>query len=444
MPRSALLLALLAALGCPEPSSDDTDGPGGCEQSTSLLHDDGEPTGFERCADGSIHRVEALATDPLIPEPSCAGDESWQDCTTDADCTFGPHGKCAHVDAAGFDSGLYSEAGCTCVYSCASDAECGDQGVCVPPEVHGVSEHSECASFPTCIADADCASGECGYQTTDDGCGPYPTLSCRTEADTCRTNEQCTEPQGELCFPPTVPGEPWECTYEGCADGRPLRVDGVVCLPTFVAPTDAARAAWAAIGAAEHASVAGFARFVLQLQALGAPSTLVAEAVTAMADEVRHARDAFAIAGTTPGPMDLSGMTLATDPRHVLTELIVEACVGETLNAASAALGATTARPDIAALLRAVADDETRHAALGWKTVRWILAEHPHLVGHARATLERAELPAPALPDLPAWGLVGGDRYRTLARQTVDEVVRPLLAAITGPRISEPSRVLAA
>ena len=63
---------------------------------------------------------------------------------------------------------------------------------------------------------------------------------------------------------------------------------------------------------------------------------------------------------------------------------------------------------------------------------------------HARATLDRAELPAPALPDLPAWGLVGGDRYRTLARQTFDDVVRPLLAAITGPRISEPSRVLAA
>ncbi len=229
-----------------------------------------------------------------------------------------------------------------------------------------------------------------------------------------------------------------------CVDGRPLRIDGVVCLPTFDAPADEARAAWAAIGAAEHASVAGFARFVLQLQALGAPSALVAEAVAAMADEVRHAADAFAIAATSPGPMDLSGMTLATDPRDVLTELIVEACLGETLNAASAALGATTAAPDIAALLRGVADDETRHAALGWKTVRWILAEHPHLMEQARATLERAELPEPALPDLPAWGLVGGDRYRALARQTFAEVVRPLLAAILGERSGKQSRLLAA
>src|SRR5205814_887725 len=60
----------------------------------------------------------------------------------------------------------------------------------------------------------------------------------------------------------------------------------------------------------EHASIAAFARFSLELLSLGAPSSLVERASTAMADEIRHARDAFALAGgylghpVGPGPLD--------------------------------------------------------------------------------------------------------------------------------------------
>jgi hypothetical protein len=303
----------------------------------------------------------------------------------------------------------------------------------VPPEVHGVSQHAQCTGRNDCTADEACGTGECGYLSYDDGCGPSPTMACRTKDDTCRVDADCTT-EGMQCTPP-VGDEGWTCLPTGCAIGRPLRISGRPCLPTVPHQDDLARDAWAAIGAAEHASVAAFARFVLQLQALGAPSELVSEAVAAMADEIDHAAFAFRLAGVQPGPMDLAGMTLVTDPREVLTELVVEACVGETLGAAEAALGATTARPDIAAQLRKVADDETRHAALGWKTVRWLLAGRPDLLGHVYQTLDRAvaDLEPSPLPDLPAWGVVGGDRQRALAQQTIRGVIRPLLDAIAEP-----------
>jgi hypothetical protein len=46
-------------------------------------------------------------------------------------------------------------------------------------------------------------------------------------------------------------------------------------------------AQWAADGAAEHASIASFARATLQLMALGAPAGLLADTQRAAADEVR-------------------------------------------------------------------------------------------------------------------------------------------------------------
>jgi hypothetical protein len=46
----------------------------------------------------------------------------------------------------------------------------------------------------------------------------------------------------------------------------------------------------------EHASVASFARFVLELLALGAPAELVHFAQRALGDEIDHARRCFSLA----------------------------------------------------------------------------------------------------------------------------------------------------
>ena len=47
---------------------------------------------------------------------------------------------------------------------------------------------------------------------------------------------------------------------------------------------------WTRLGLMEHASVAAFARFVLELMAASAPAELVSAAQRALADEIEHAR----------------------------------------------------------------------------------------------------------------------------------------------------------
>ncbi|HVY46553.1 MAG TPA: hypothetical protein VHB21_11770, partial [Minicystis sp.] len=79
-------------------------------------------------------------------------------------------------------------------------------------------------------------------------------------------------------------------------------------------------AAWARDGAMEHASIASFGRFALELLALGAPAELVEDAHRAAIDEARHARLCFALASgyagerVGPGAFPFGGaVDVATD-----------------------------------------------------------------------------------------------------------------------------------
>lgn len=148
----------------------------------------------------------------------------------------------------------------------------------------------------------------------------------------------------------------------------------------------------------EHASVASFAKFAMDLMALGAPAWLVAAATEAQADEVVHAQHCFAVASTLsgevkgPGPVSLVGVFDApVTPKGLLTETILDACINETLAAAEAAYLSSVVQDDsLRALLRRIADDESRHAALGWQTVRWLLGQHPELKTVADAVFDAA------------------------------------------------------
>jgi hypothetical protein len=138
--------------------------------------------------------------------------------------------------------------------------------------------------------------------------------------------------------------------------------------------------AWLADAQMEHASVAAFGRFVLQLLALGAPSELVSNAAQAVADEVRHAEMCFGIAARfdgiprAPMPLALDGVLASRTLAEVTFEVVLEGCVGETvaaLIAARALEGATD--PEVRWVLEQVAADEARHSALAWRFVRWAL-----------------------------------------------------------------------
>jgi hypothetical protein len=140
--------------------------------------------------------------------------------------------------------------------------------------------------------------------------------------------------------------------------------------------------AWAKDALSEHASVASFARFALDLMALGAPADLVADAHRAALDEIEHARLSFALAsryaGETigPGPLATDGAVARADLIAAAVAAAIEGCIGETeaaLLAEAQLAGAKDAR--VRRALARIARDEADHAALAWRFVAWAIDE---------------------------------------------------------------------
>ncbi len=140
--------------------------------------------------------------------------------------------------------------------------------------------------------------------------------------------------------------------------------------------------AWADDGRDEHASIAAFARFTMLLLSVGAPPDLVIASQRASLDEVRHARDCFALASrygdgaVGPSRFDVHDSLGMRSLREVAALAAEEGCVGETLGVALVREALSHATdPDVALILDGVARDETRHAALAWRFVRWAIDE---------------------------------------------------------------------
>jgi hypothetical protein len=184
-----------------------------------------------------------------------------------------------------------------------------------------------------------------------------------------------------------------------CVTGRPFLVNGCErCAPAIAgsewaddavaaevsAPREvleAAAAHWTRVGQMEHASIAAFARFTLHLLALGAPPELIQASQQALGDETKHARLAFALASAYggvrvgPGPLAIEGALDGFDVRTFVCTLIREGCIGETVAAMEAREALEGARdPAVRAVLETIARDEVRHAALAWRTLRWVIA----------------------------------------------------------------------
>ncbi|MBA3546328.1 MAG: hypothetical protein H0T76_07595 [Nannocystis sp.] len=255
-----------------------------------------------------------------------------------------------------------------------------------------------------------------------------------------------------------------------CGDGRPLLVEGVAqvaesrargdwqsTLPReAAAPGQGERAAlvraWTVDGLAEHASIASFARFVLQLLALGAPAALVTEAQQALADEVEHARLAFALAsrhaGVPVGPDALPAAAtagLATDLEGFALALVREGCVGETIAALQVELAYEAASdPAARAALERISGDERRHGLLAWQALRWALDRgDEHLCAAVAQAFAEAEAPR-AEPDVPALdlavlrahGRLSAAERDDAARRCLDLVIRPNAAALLRGRLA--------
>jgi hypothetical protein len=279
---------------------------------------------------------------------------------------------------------------------------------------------------------------------------------CRADTDECRVADDCGE-MGDTCDFARDPGQCDNLQIVGC--GRPLMVaddirtaavvardDWVTGSPSLQPPDAETRAHladyWTSIAQLEHASVASFARFSLQMMALGAPPDILVEAQQAAADEIEHARLAYGLASgyggasVGPAPYDLTGVTLDTDPRAILASLIEEACLGEILGTAEANACAELAQdPTVIAVYRRIAADEAVHAALAWRTLKWLLEAHPELRPQASTALRVAieshfGSQHGRTKHLPQHGVLGTEARRTLHREAVESVLIPCAEAL--------------
>jgi len=443
---------------------------------------------WERCANGIVHRRELgvcpsslprtpelsglpfTPDDDLPPDAVDAGsppdgdvDPPTEDgcgfegcCSRDSDCTAAPHGYCAPGD--GFDSlpAPY------CHYGCVDDSECDAGQVCLCGDLIGICVSARCS------VDADCGGSlACTPYTRSPGC-PGIEFACQTATDRCVSDADCeggaqcslqSEASGRSCQPQTcdvgrpflVNGQPRLAAASERADwyaeSAASRALGRTPLEPDVELRAAARQGWLDQALMEHASVAAFARFSLELLSLGAPAELVRDAATAMADEVRHARECFSLArrysenDVGPGPLLLTGALESRDLGSIVVAAIEEGCIGETIAALEAAETlAHCVEPEARRVLEQISRDETEHARLAWRFVAWALAAAPDVVREAarQAFWGELERDAPLEPESSAGlerellrrGLMSGATRARLRSRVAREVVAPCAEAL--------------
>jgi hypothetical protein len=417
-------------------------------------------SGYERCSNGIVHRREALScgapTATACMNSADAGGAGGGGaapggCTTNADCTAFPGGYCEK-----------SSPGCSCIYSCQTDADCGAGNSC------------ECGLYQAscvtsgCKSDADCGGFLCALEQILDagGCGSTERLECLTAADTCNSSNDCANgaicarANGHLACTASAPDPNACCMGIPGLCGRPFLIEGAARQAAAAHRSDwtaagqevrldgldadeltALAAHWTRLGLMEHASIAAFARFSLQLLAVGAPPDLVRDAQAAMSDETDHTLLCFALASAYagrsigPGRLSLTSALDAQDDRMILITTIREGCIGETLAAIEAAEAAAHAEdPAVRAVLAQIAVDEERHALLAWRYVAWAIAGSPELAAVASAELEAAlaePIATGARDDaMLAHGVTGDARAAEIRRQAMASVIGPAARAM--------------
>ncbi len=420
-------------------------GVGGCSNPEPLLGPDGEDLGLDRCDGGQLRRRASNVCPESPVVDSCCGE-----CPDGTFCS------------------TQGEVACSCVEQCSTDADCADGSLCFCGNPAGWCVPAGCRT------DDDCATGEeCTSWDPTAGC-LYLEFACTTPQDGCGGDLDCT---GQVCM--VQPEGHRACVDGGCAIGRPFLVDdaartaAVVVRGDWVDPdlrpmpveSSALRAelaaAWERIGQMEHASVAAFARFSLQLLAFGAPPDLLERCHRALADETRHARLAFGLASSYrghpvgPGPLALDGALRDADDVTTFVQLLVrEGCIGETVASLEAGEASDAAEdPAVAAVLAGVAVDEAAHAELAWRSARWAVEALGDAARQAVAReLVRVEdelrLPLPVAAgeadmEMMRHGIATDTMRASLRRAAIERAIAPCLRALVAtdaPRAAAPGQ----
>ncbi len=207
---------------------------------------------------------------------------------------------------------------------------------------------------------------------------------------------------------------------------------------------------WFRAARAEHASIASYARAILELTAVGAPLDLLDATHQALADQIRHARACLTLAEAHAGTALAFGPLPALSPRggglrRVALDTFEEGCVFETISAIEAARAAddvddakSAADGDVSgayrvrATLARIADDEAAHASLAWRTLAWALAADGTGALRSEIAARADELRRAAFASRSTERADGEDE-KDAARTAWEKVIGPTLADLLGP-----------
>jgi hypothetical protein len=190
----------------------------------------------------------------------------------------------------------------------------------------------------------------------------------------------------------------------------------------------------------EHASIAAFHHFALELLSFGAPSHLLEQTQTAISDEIRHAKTAFSLASDllgesiSPAQMNLE-IDLAKDLCTLAERVAREAAINETLAVIIASHQLTTVKdPAIFAYLSEVIRDETRHAELAWETLRWCIEQGGDPVRETLRSIMREplNLDGHEFPEIGicALGVLSKDKVNKILLEGFEKVVQPAFESL--------------
>ncbi|MCA8921248.1 MAG: hypothetical protein KDD82_05530 [Planctomycetes bacterium] len=268
---------------------------------------------------------------------------------------------------------------------------------------------------------------------------------------------------------PVVGGSVW---LVGC-DGRPYRLDGEAFaaaptrnpdwgLPLTLDPRGCSpalrhelRAEWLNAAAAEHASIASFARLSQQLLAVGASPALIAGAHMAALDEVKHAQLCYSLASAyAEEPLGPSAFPQACVPEQrvawtredllerLALESLTDGCLTEGFAAALACeAGRRAQHPALIKVHAIVGADERTHAELAWSVLTWCLDQSGDVL-RARVAAEAERLPRAVAPQGPRalaeqqrdHGQLSQDERQALYAATRTEVLRRAAPLFAVPR----------
>lgn len=393
-------------------------GPQRCTDARPLVP--GQATGFFRCGPDSsfIHRAaradcasQVPREDHVLPpsrDPAeggaggAGGNSGARECTTDYECSEKPLGFCS---ASNNPFGPFAN---MCRYGCQRDEQCATGELCLCGDPVG-----ECVPA-SCGLDANCAEGAlCASYDIVDECKIWQNygFACQDMRDECAGSDcdgYCTKTGDHRVCDPGA---------SGC--GRPFLIDGKhrQAAPTrrldwaqrhvFVACDGLSSEArqrigreWLESALLEHASIASFARFTLQLLEFGAPAELVEASGQAMLEEAGHARICFAIAGqyldepVGPTALSLAGALPSTSLLELCRLTLLEGCIGESVAAAIASELSSRARDSVLRdVLNGIAGEELSHAALAFRFLHWAVPrlsaeDHARLVAHFRRAVK--------------------------------------------------------